>query len=233
MSEPVRQVTPNDRAGRAQPGPLRDWLATMKATTAAKTTITIRSAPEPMQDPIEEAAEEPFPGAMEIVAPEAATTAPEPEAEPEAETPPQMLRPEVSLPEPLPPQRPRLPAPQPAAKSMSRVELTRDISELMAENLVLKTKLRLENDRYESLQGMLAEELRVLRSDAESDMKILDAVCSERDQLKALTANAARKMHEMSARIESEVAQLAEMRSERDLWMARAEALALPLFQRR
>jgi len=257
MSEPVRQilvndrVTPNDRSGRTQPGPLRDWLASMKATTAGKGTITIRPAPEPVAEPapavtglddtlmvmpvtdtaiatsIEDEAEV-WP---EAVAPQTSVQDASPTAvqAPSAPVPHPIVQ---LVPEPAPEVAPRI-APKVVTHSPARLELTRDLSELMAENLMLKTRLRLENERYEGLQAMLADEMRVLRGDAEADMKILDAVCAERDQLKSLTANAARKMHEMSARIESEVAQLAEMRSERDLWMARAEALAQPLFQRR
>lgn len=243
MSEPVRQIALNDRPGRAQPGPLRDWLASMKATPtvmSTKSTITVRPAPEPAPEawPVEAKTVE-AETVEAVTTVETAPVSPEAESEGPAQViPVQMIRSDAFLPEPLPPQvAPALPplAPTTASiqKSPSRVELTRDLSELMAENLMLKSQLRLENERFENLQSMLADELRGLRGDAESDLKILDAVCAERDQLKSLTANAARKMHEMSARIESEVAQLAEARSERDLWMARAEALAQPLFQRR
>lgn len=268
MSEPVRQMpvsdraTPTDRPGRAQPGPLRDWLATMKATTASRGTITIRPAPTPAPQPVAEPAHAltadtatDLDETLLVLPTDEAETKPDAAEEPwpeavSSETADlQTSRADAFLPEALPPEAPSAPEPQPVVQllaqpaaqpapkgglhSAARIELTRDLSELMAENLMLKNRLRLENERYEGLQAMVADELRVLRGDAEADMKILDAVCAERDQLKSLTANAARKMHEMSARIESDVALLAEMRSERDLWMARAEALAQPLFQRR
>jgi predicted flap endonuclease-1-like 5' DNA nuclease len=73
-----------------------------------------------------------------------------------------------------------------------------DIAELMAENLMLKAQLRIETDRYNEIQSVLAQELRKLR-----------------------------------AHIDEEMAELGEIRAERDLWMARAEALAQPLFQKR
>ncbi|MEE8629391.1 MULTISPECIES: hypothetical protein [Methylobacterium] len=73
-----------------------------------------------------------------------------------------------------------------------------DLAALMAENMMLKARLRQENARYDELQSMLADELRALRS-----------------------------------HVQQEVDKAEELRAERDLWMARAEALAQPLFQRR
>ncbi|MGE7418418.1 hypothetical protein [Methylobacterium tarhaniae] len=73
-----------------------------------------------------------------------------------------------------------------------------DLAALMAENMMLKARLRQEHGRYDELQGLLAEELRALR-----------------------------------AHVQQEVDRAEELRAERDLWMARAEALAQPLFQHR
>lgn len=73
-----------------------------------------------------------------------------------------------------------------------------DVAELMAENLMLKAKLRIEDDRHAELQSILAQELRALRAHVDEEMEALNKV-----------------------------------RDERDLWMARAEALAQPLFQKR
>ncbi|OAS26161.1 hypothetical protein [Methylobacterium platani] len=91
--------------------------------------------------------------------------------------------------EPLPEPEPEPPAP--------RAE-DDDLAALMAENMMLKARLRQENARYDELQVLLADELRALRS-----------------------------------HVQQEVDKAEELRAERDLWMARAEALAQPLFQRR
>ena len=143
MSESARQFQPQDNGGRPAPGPLRDWLAAMKAATAQAEAL-----PEPVK--------------------------------PRPDAPAQAWSPRVVTP----------PAETPAVDA--------DVSDLMAENLMLKAKLRLETDRYGELQAMLAHELRSLR-----------------------------------AHVEEEMAELEEVRAERDLWMARAEALAQPLFQKR
>ena len=71
-----------------------------------------------------------------------------------------------------------------------------DLSELMAENMMLKAKLRLEAERRDELQLILAQEIRELR-----------------------------------AHISEEVGRMEDLRAERDLWRARCEALAAPLFQ--
>jgi len=87
--------------------------------------------------------------------------------------------------------------PQPEAPPASRPE-DDDLAALMAENMMLKARLRQEQGRYDELQAMLADELRALRS-----------------------------------HVQQEVDKAEELRAERDLWMARAEALAQPLFQPR
>ncbi|GJD50843.1 hypothetical protein OPKNFCMD_3591 [Methylobacterium crusticola] len=73
-----------------------------------------------------------------------------------------------------------------------------DVAALMAENMMLKARLRLEAERYDEVQTLLAEELRALRSHVQGEMEKAE-----------------------------------DLRAERDLWMARAEALAQPLFQKR
>lgn len=93
-----------------------------------------------------------------------------------------------------PTRAPRLVVPTPPRSA----EESEDIAEIMAENLMLKAKLRLETERRDELQTMLAQELRDIR-----------------------------------AHVEGEMARFEELRAERDLWMARAEALAQPLFQKR
>lgn len=71
-----------------------------------------------------------------------------------------------------------------------------ELAEIMAENMMLKAKLRLESERRDEIQVLLAAELRELRS------HVLD-----------------------------EVSKMEDLRAERDLWRARCEALASPLFQ--
>ncbi|MEE7456994.1 hypothetical protein MPAR168_20470 [Methylorubrum populi] len=71
-----------------------------------------------------------------------------------------------------------------------------DIAEIMAENMMLKARLRLEAERRDDLQLILAQEIRELR-----------------------------------AHIAEEVGKMEDLRAERDLWRARCEALAAPLFQ--
>ncbi|MFE1599596.1 hypothetical protein [Methylobacterium sp. ID0610] len=101
-------------------------------------------------------------------------------------------------PEAAPAWEPRI-VPQPAAPAPAEPAAEADdIAALMAENLVLKARLRTETDRYETLQAIVAEELRALRSHVEAEIHRAD-----------------------------------DLRVERDLWMARAEALAQPLFQKR
>ncbi|AWB24541.1 hypothetical protein DA075_29880 [Methylobacterium currus] len=89
------------------------------------------------------------------------------------------------------------PAPEAAPPPAAGAEPD-DLAALMAENMMLKARLRQEHGRYDELQALLAEELRSLR-----------------------------------AHVQHEVDKAEELRVERDLWMARAEALAQPLFQPR
>ncbi|CAO4141196.1 hypothetical protein [Methylorubrum aminovorans] len=81
-----------------------------------------------------------------------------------------------------------------AAKSAEAAD--EDVAEIMAENMMLKARLRIEAERRDELQIILAQEIRELR-----------------------------------AHIAEEVGKMEDLRSERDLWRARCEALAAPLFQ--
>ena len=154
MSEPARHYPPHEGGSRTTPGPLRDWLAAMKAhAPSAGPGADVK----PRQD-----------------APRAEAYRP---AEPNQNWAPRVV--------------------QPAEAVIAGVE-AEDVSELMAENLMLKAKLRQENDRYAELQAMLAQEIRDLRKHVQDEMSELQAI-----------------------------------REERDLWQARCEALAQPLFQKR
>ncbi len=198
MSEPARQYPNPDAALRPQPGPLRDWLAAMKAAT-----VTPQPATESEPDEAEDA--EPVLAAA-------------PAAEPTPSWTPRVV--------PIPPQKS-------AAPPLVRADVDTDIADLMAENLMLKAKLRVETDRYDDLQSILAQELRTLRTHVEDEMRELDAVRAERDRLKEAQARFMTDLREVRTKMEAEAEILKEIRTERDLWMARAEALAQPLFQKR
>ncbi|MBX9930927.1 MAG: hypothetical protein K2Y56_05240 [Methylobacterium sp.] len=153
MPEAARHHPTQDVSTRPASGPLRDWLAAMKAATS-----------QPGETPSE------------------------PEIERAAKTSGQQAGQAWS---------PRVVAP-PTASQEDAPEAEGDVADLMAENMILKAKLRMETDRYNELQAILAAELRDLRAHIDEEMRELD-----------------------------------EVRAERDLWMARAEALAQPLFQKR
>ena len=153
MSEAARHYPNQDAPTRPAPGPLRDWLAAMKAATTQPGEV--QAEPAPARD-------------EKVTAQQAASS-----WSPRVVTPPT-----------------EAPAAAPDADG--------DVADLMAENMLLKAKLRVEGDRYNELQAILAQELRDLR-----------------------------------AHIDDEMEELNEIRAERDLWMARAEALAQPLFQKR
>lgn len=127
-----------------------------------------------------------------------------------------------------------------------------DISELMAENLMLKARLKVEHDRQDALQSALAEQIRELREHIALEMDSLDGFRAEqaaarteidefrteREQLRrdreALRNDRDRAFAERDAAQAEREALLAErdaLREDRDLWRARAEALAKPLFQ--
>lgn len=189
MSEPARHYQAQDSNGRPTPGPLRDWLAAMKAATTSA-----EQAP-----------------AVENVAAFERPASPE-KAEAQASS-----------------WSPRV-VPPPARTESAEDS---DVSELMAENLMLKAKLKVESDRYDQLQGLLAQELRRLRSHVEKEMAELHDLRAERDRLAELQTIFVEKLDEARARSESDAEALAQASSDRDLWMARAEALAQPLFQKR
>ncbi|MDP4001980.1 ATPase [Methylobacterium sp. NEAU K] len=127
-----------------------------------------------------------------------------------------------------------------------------DVSELMAENLMLKAKLRLEAGRHEELQAILAQEIRVLREHIREEIGSLEDLRTEQEEIRAereefrtererfrhereeLRAERDRAMTERDA-LRAEHYALAFERDalseERDLWRARTEALAQPLFQ--
>jgi hypothetical protein len=188
MSEPARQYAQPDQASRPQPGPLRDWLAAMRAATTSSS---------------EERATESAAPAEPVAEPRASESG-------NAWT-PRVVAPKVSV--------------AGAAEA--------DVSDLMAENIMLKAKLKVEHDRYDALQAVIARELRNLRAHVEEDMRDLDEMRIERDRLVALQDEAQQEIHALRAKITADAASLADVRGERDLWAARAEALAQPIFQKR
>jgi len=127
-----------------------------------------------------------------------------------------------------------------------------DISELMAENPMLKAKVKVEHDRQDALQSALAEQIRELREHIASEMESLEGLRaeqsaaqaaaeefrSEREHLRrdreALRGERDKAAAERDAARGERDALLAErdgLREDCDLWRARAEALAQPLFQ--
>jgi len=168
VSEPALK-TQTTAAPRPAQGPLQDWLATLSRIDAADQA----AAAAPRRPAEVQTAWEP-----RIVAP----------AEAGAETAKVVAE---TAKAPVSAQAPATAAPALRGEDD-------DLAALMAENMMLKARLRQENDRYDELQAMLADELRALRS-----------------------------------HVQQEVDKAEELRAERDLWMARAEALAQPLFQRR
>lgn len=86
--------------------------------------------------------------------------------------------------------------PRVVAPALHGEERDDGVAEVVAENMMLKAKLRLEAERRDELQILLAQEIRELR-----------------------------------AHINEEIANLEDLRAERDLWKARCEALMQPLFQ--
>ena len=133
----------------------------------------------------------------------------------------------------------------PSAPSQAAEPEDADISELMAENLMLKAKLRLEAEHQDELQAMLAEEIRTLRAHIQEEIGSLDdlraeqaAIRAERERFRterdAMQAERERvnvERERMNAERLALVAERDALRDERDLWRARTEALAQPLFQ--
>ncbi|WP_026597161.1 hypothetical protein [Methylobacterium sp. 77] len=200
MSEPARHYQPQDSSGRPTPGPLRDWLAAMKAATMPQET-----APAVLQR-----AEAHRPASEKVAPFERPVQAEKPESQAASWS-------------------PRV-VPPPARAEATEED---DVSELMAENLMLKAKLKIEIDRYDQLQGLLAQELRRLRSHVEQEMAELQEVRAERDRLAELQTLFIAELDDARARSENDAVELDRASSDRDLWMARAEALAQPLFQKR
>jgi hypothetical protein len=195
MSEAARHYAHQDQATRPQPGPLRDWLAAMKAVTAPTAS---EAQPTAASQPRETARSTETSG--EARGAEAANT-----------------------------WVPRVVVPGPAAAEST----SSDVSDLMAENIMLKAKLKVEHDRYDALQGVIARELRGLRAHVEDELKELEDIRAERDGLLARQAAFEQDIRDLRAQVAGETAKLSEIRSERDLWAARAEALAQPIFQKR
>lgn len=127
-----------------------------------------------------------------------------------------------------------------------------DISELMAENLMLKAKLKVEHDRQDALQSALAEQIRELREHIALEMESLEDMRAEqaaaqteyeefrtereqfrrdRDALRSDRDRAAAERDAVRAERDALVAERDTLREDRDIWRARAEALAQPLFQ--
>ncbi|SFL16281.1 ATPase [Methylobacterium pseudosasicola] len=205
MSEPARTFPLHETGSRIAPGPLRDWLATMKTHSPAEPRGADRAE----------------------------------EAQPEAKAP---LAAETAW-------SPRLVA-QPDGSGAAAEEA--DVSELMAENLMLKAKLRLEFERQDELQAILAEEIRVLREHIREEIGSIEDLRAEQEEVRAereefrsererfrqerehMRIERDRAVSERDALRAERHAIAAErdaLREERDLWRARTEALAQPLFQ--
>lgn len=140
MSEPARQHPASESPRLStSPGPLKDWLAAMRATAAEA------RAPEA---PVGETESVP-----------AGSTAPEPK---------------------VPGWAPRL-----VAQPSRQPEQDEDLSEIMAENMMLRAKLRLEAERRDELQILLAQEIRELRSHILEEVSKFEDLRGERDLWKA------------------------------------------------
>ncbi|MCJ2066586.1 ATPase [Methylobacterium sp. J-088] len=126
----------------------------------------------------------------------------------------------------------------PAGPSQAAETEDADISELMAENLMLKAKLRLEAEHQDQLQALLAEEIRTLRAHIQDEIGSLDDLRAEQAEIRAererfKTERAATQAERERAAGERSalMAERDALREERDVWRARTEALAQPLFQ--
>ncbi|MCJ2089124.1 ATPase [Methylobacterium sp. E-005] len=126
----------------------------------------------------------------------------------------------------------------PAGPSQAAEPEDADISELMAENLMLKAKLRLEADRQDELQAILAEEIRTLRAHIQDEIGSLDELRAEQAEIRAERERVKAEREAMQAERERAAVERSALsserdalREERDLWRARTEALAQPLFQ--
>lgn len=127
-----------------------------------------------------------------------------------------------------------------------------DVAQIMAENLMLKAKLRLENERQGELQGLLATQIRELRAHIEEEMGSLEDLRAdqeeiriereefrtererfrlEREEVRTERDRACAERDALRAERQAVDAERDALREERDLWRARTEALASPLFQ--
>jgi hypothetical protein len=144
---------------------------------------------------------------------------------------------------------PRLVQPAEAPRAVAE---DADVSELMAENLMLKAKLRVEAERQDELQAILAEEIRTLREHIREEIGSMEDLRAEQEEIRAERDEFRRERErfriereEMRAERDRAITErdtlrlerltLAgerdALREERDLWRARTEALAQPLFQ--
>ncbi|MEH3144122.1 MAG: hypothetical protein PGN34_01950 [Methylobacterium frigidaeris] len=199
MADPAYQTQAHAAAPRVTTGPLRDLLANLARTEAVRPDAGLRAEPEPRLSSSRYAE---FRRAAEPPAPEpAAARAPAPQHAPVPEP--------VPAPERTPAWEPRVVAHEPPARAAPGALQTgpgtadvpseaEDVAALMAENMMLKARLRVEGERQDELKRLLAEEMRTLRD-----------------------------------HVQAEIDKVEDLRAERDLWMARAEALAQPLFQKR
>lgn len=80
---------------------------------------------------------------------------------------------------------PRLVQPEPIAQLPAESADSADISELMAENLMLKAKLQVEHDRQDALQSALAEQIRELREHIAQEMSSLEEMRAEQEAAQA------------------------------------------------
>ena len=109
------------------------------------------------------------------------TQGPIQDAMPSLDVQPELLRPA----RPEPGWSPRLvePAPPPPAPEDT------DVSDLMAENLMLKAKLDLEAGRQDALEAKLAEEIRALRGHVQEEVALLESFRAESDRMTAECEN--------------------------------------------
>lgn len=140
MSEPARNTASHETARLSTPsGPLRDWLAAMRAT------VPEAKSAEP-----------------EAVEGSAATPAASEKANGWA---PRLV---VSAPQ-----------------DEQRDDEAAEIADVVAENMMLKARLRLEADRRDELQLLLAQEIRELRAHITAEIEKFEDLRGERDLWKA------------------------------------------------
>ena len=209
MSEPARFLPPHEPDVRAAPGPLRDWLAAMKAHAPAA------SAQPAPQDPPQDARAEPRQAARAT----------------DAAWGPRLVQ---------------------VVEAPRADAVDEDVAQLMAENLILKAKLRLEDARRDELQAMLADQIRELREHIEQEVGSLEDLRAdqeqvriereeyraererfrlEREEVRAERDRACAERDALRAERGAIDAERDALREERDLWRARTETLASPLFQ--